>query len=59
MKSSTKDQFEGAFHELKGKIKEISGIIRNDPKMEVEGIGEKVAGKAQKKYGQIEKVMGK
>ena len=27
MKSSTKDQAEGTFHELKGKVKEIAGIL--------------------------------
>ncbi len=59
MKSSTKDQTEGKFHEVKGAVKEIAGILSNNPVMEAKGIGEKIAGKAQKKFGQIEKVLGK
>ena len=59
MKSSTKDQTEGAFHEARGKIKEITGILTDNPRLEAEGIGEKVAGKFQKKVGEIEKVLGK
>ena len=59
MKSSTKDQAEGAFHELKGAIKEAAGKISDNPKLEGEGTGEKIAGKVQKKVGQVEKVLEK
>ena len=59
MKNSTKDQAEGTFHELKGKIKEEAGKITDNPKLEGEGLGEKVAGKVQKKLGQVERVMEK
>jgi uncharacterized protein YjbJ (UPF0337 family) len=59
MKRSGKDQATGRFHEVKGKVKEKIGRLTNDPGMEGEGIGEKVAGKIQKKIGQIEKVMEK
>ena len=59
MKSSTKDQAEGTFHEVKGKIKEIAGEISDNPKLEEEGTGEKIAGKVQGKIGQVEKVLGK
>jgi uncharacterized protein YjbJ (UPF0337 family) len=59
MKSSTKDQAEGKFHELKGKVKEVAGKLSDDPELEGEGTGEKIAGKVQSKIGQVEKVLGK
>ena len=59
MKTSTKDHAEGTFHEIKGKVKEIAGILSDNPKLEVEGLGEKIAGKVQVKVGQIKKVLGK
>ena len=59
MKDSTKDQVQGAAHELKGKVKEKAGQITNDPNLEAEGQDEKVAGKVQKKVGQVEKVFEK
>ena len=59
MKPSTKDQIEGKFHEVKGKIKEAAGKLNDDPELEGEGIGEKIAGKAQQKIGQVKKVLGK
>jgi uncharacterized protein YjbJ (UPF0337 family) len=59
MKPSTKDEAEGTFHEVKGKIKEKVGQLTNDPGLEGEGIGEKIVGKIQKKIGQVEKVVEK
>jgi uncharacterized protein YjbJ (UPF0337 family) len=59
MKSGTKDQAEGKFHEVKGKIKEIAGELSDNPKLEVEGTDEKIAGKVQGKIGQVKKVFGK
>ncbi|MFA5179993.1 MAG: CsbD family protein [Syntrophales bacterium] len=58
MKSSTKDQVEGKFHQVKGKIKEVAGELSDNPKLEAEGIGENMAGKAQEKIGQVKKVFG-
>jgi len=59
MKSSAKDQSEGTFHQLKGKVKEVAGKLSDNPKLEAEGTGEKIAGKVQKKIGQVKKVFGK
>lgn len=59
MKSSTKDQAEGKFHEMKGKVKEVAGKLSDNPNLEGEGTGEKIAGKVQSKIGQVEKVLGK
>jgi uncharacterized protein YjbJ (UPF0337 family) len=59
MKSSTKDQAEGKFHEVRGKIKEMAGTVSRNPELEDKGKGERIAGKIQKKVGEIEKVVGK
>lgn len=59
MKTSTKNQAEGTFHELKGKIKEVAGKLSDNPKLEGEGLGEKIAGKVQQKVAQVEKVLEK
>ena len=58
MKASTKDQLKGAFHEVKGAVREIAGIINDDPLKEAAGADEKVAGQVQGKVGQIKKVFG-
>jgi uncharacterized protein YjbJ (UPF0337 family) len=59
MKDSTKDKVQGAVHEAKGKVKEKVGQLTNNPRLEDEGTDEKVAGKIQKKVGDVEKVFEK
>ena len=59
MKSSIRDKAEGTFHEVKGRVKEVAGKLSDNPKLEAEGIGEKLAGKVQEKIGQVKKVWGK
>lgn len=59
MKSSTKDRIKGKFHELKGNVKEKAGQATNNPTLAAEGREEKLAGKVQKKVGQIEEVFEK
>ncbi len=59
MKPSTKDQADGKFHEVKGKVKEKTGQLTNNPDLEAEGAAEKLAGKIQNKIGRVEKVLGK
>ena len=59
MKSSVRDKTEGKFHQMKGKIKQAAGKISDNPKLEVEGTGERVAGIVQEKIGQVKKVWGK
>lgn len=56
MKPSTKDQIMGKLHELKGNIKEKAGQVTNNPSLRAEGQDEKLAGKFQKKVGQVEEV---
>lgn len=59
MKSSTRDQAEGTFHKVKGKIKEVAGEIVDNDELEAEGRAEKIAGKVQEKTGEVKKVFGK
>ena len=59
MKPSTENEIAGKVHEVKGTIKEKVGQLTNDPDLEGEGIGEKIAGKVQKKISQLEKVIEK
>ena len=59
MKNSTKDQAAGTLHEVKGKVKEKVGRITNNPNLVEDGQDENVAGKVQKKIGQVQKVIEK
>lgn len=56
MKSSTKDKAEGTMHQVKGKIKEISGKAVGNESLEAEGKGEHFKGKVQAKVGDVKKV---
>ena len=47
------DQVEGRSEETKGKVKEATGKIINDKKLETEGKNQKNLGKVQKGYGDI------
>jgi len=59
MKPSTKNEVAGTIHEVKGRIKETVGRVANNPKLEAEGIGERIGGKVRKKIGQVQKVVEK
>ena len=59
MKTSTKDQVEGTLHQIKGKVKEVAGKLSDNPRLEGEGLGEKIAGNIQKKVGQVKRVLEK
>jgi uncharacterized protein YjbJ (UPF0337 family) len=59
MKSSTKDQMAGTFHEVKGHVKEAAGKFANSPELTAKGKAEELAGKVQKKVGEIKKVLDK
>jgi uncharacterized protein YjbJ (UPF0337 family) len=59
MKPSTKNEIAGKLHEVKGSIRQKAGQLTNDPDLEGKGIGERVAGKIQKKVGELEKVFEK
>jgi uncharacterized protein YjbJ (UPF0337 family) len=59
MKSSIRDKAEGAFHEAKGKVKEMAGKAVDNPNLEAKGEAEKIAGKVQGKVGRVKKFLGK
>jgi len=59
MKPSTKDQMKGYLHKIKGKVKETTGQVTNNPNLAAEGKNEKLTGAVQRKVGQIEKVFEK
>lgn len=48
-----KDQVEGRVNEGKGKVKEVTGKVIGDKKMEVEGNVQKNVGKVQKGMGDM------
>lgn len=56
MKSSTKNKAQGTAREVTGKIKETAGRAVGNPDLEAEGVAEKVAGKVQRKVGDVQKV---
>jgi uncharacterized protein YjbJ (UPF0337 family) len=59
MKSRITDKVEGTGHKAKGIVKETIGKLSDNPRMEVEGTVEKVAGKVQLKSGEAKKVFEK
>ena len=59
MKPSTDDKAKGKFHQVKGAVKEQAGRVTNNPDLTNEGQAEQVAGKVQKKVGQVKKVFEK
>jgi len=59
MQQSTRDQIKGAVHGVKGSAKETVGQITNNPELVAKGQTEKLAGAAQKKVGQAERVFEK
>jgi uncharacterized protein YjbJ (UPF0337 family) len=48
-----KDQVKGRVEEAKGAVKEAAGRMTGKPELEDRGTLEKVAGKAQKTYGDV------
>jgi uncharacterized protein YjbJ (UPF0337 family) len=59
MRSSTQDNAEGKMHQVKGKIKEVTGKVIMNPDLEDEGKDEISAGKTQAKIAKVKKFIGK
>jgi uncharacterized protein YjbJ (UPF0337 family) len=57
MRSAGSDKLKGAVHQVKGKVKELAGKVTDNPKLRAKGVAEKTAGKAQKKLGEVKKVL--
>jgi uncharacterized protein YjbJ (UPF0337 family) len=58
MGSSKSERIKGGIHETKGEIKEKAGEAIGNPDLRDRGTAEKVAGKVQRKVGEIKKVFG-
>ena len=56
MKNSTINQAKGKMKEMKGRVKENFGEATNNPDLEGRGKGERIAGKLQKKAGDVQQV---
>lgn len=48
-----KDQVAGRVEEAKGKLKEVTGKVVGNEKLEGEGVADQAAGKVQKTYGDV------
>jgi uncharacterized protein YjbJ (UPF0337 family) len=59
MNSSTRDKIKGTAKEGVGKIKEEMGEAIGNPNLRDRGTAEKVAGKVERKIGDVKKVFGK
>jgi uncharacterized protein YjbJ (UPF0337 family) len=58
VKSSTQDKIEGTARETVGKFKVIAAKVTGNHKLEAEGRIDEIVGGAQKKVGEIKKVIG-
>jgi uncharacterized protein YjbJ (UPF0337 family) len=59
IRASAKNQIKGDLLQMKGAVKEKVGLATNNDKLAAEGRAEVVAGKVQKKLGQIKRVFEK
>jgi len=51
MKPNTKNEIKGAFHQVKGKVKEKTGHVTNNPDSEADGKAEHNLGRVEKDDG--------
>ena len=58
MKSSTKDKVKGSVNEGVGKVKEATGNAIGNPDLQDRGTAQRVAGKVERKVGDVKKVFG-
>jgi len=58
MKSSTKNKVKGSVKETVGKVKEATGSAIGNPDLQDRGTAQRVAGKVERKVGDVEKVFG-
>ena len=59
MRPSTKNEITGKVHKAKGTIKKHLGQLTDNPKLEIAGMAENLAGHLQEKLGQAQKVIEK
>lgn len=54
-----RDQIKGKFDNLKGRVKEALGAASGDKRTEAEGLGERVKGAVQKKFGDAKEAVSR
>ena len=59
MNSSTTDKLKGSTKEAVGTFKEATGKAIGDPNLQDRGTAQRVAGKVERKVGDVKKVFGK
>ena len=59
MKSSVENKVAGAARQAKGAVKEAAGKVTNNKSLQAKGAVEKASGKAERKLGDIKKVVGR
>jgi uncharacterized protein YjbJ (UPF0337 family) len=59
LKHGIADQIAGKFHKVKGMLKEIIGVLSDNPKLEASGTYERISGIVQHKIGQVKLSLGK
>ena len=59
MRRSAEDKIKSTLHVVKGTVKAKMGHSTNTPSLTVEGKSEKLAGKVQRKIGELEKILEK
>ena len=58
MKSSTQDKAKGIAKTIAGRVKEVTGKVLGNPRLQIAGKAEQMEGRTQKKLGQIKKARG-
>lgn len=59
MKSSTRDQAAGNAKSIAGQIKETTGKLVGNPRLQAAGKVQRTEGRLQKKVGKMERVLGR
>ena len=59
MKSSAKDKVKGSIKEVVGKVEEATGKAIGNPNLQDRGTARRVAGKVERKVGEVKKLFGK
>jgi uncharacterized protein YjbJ (UPF0337 family) len=53
-----RDELEGKAEALKGKIKQATGDLADDPELHDEGVADEIAGKTQSTLGSVRRKVG-
>ena len=59
MKSSMQDHLEGTAKNLAGNVKQTTGKVLGNPRLQAEGQANQVEGRIQQKLGDVKKVFGR